>query len=138
MAVVVVEDSREAEEVLQEEEEVSEVEVLQDAVEDFPHEVVVVEASEAEEEDSSFILLLLYVLFIQLGPLMLSNETVFPHYNTEFEKESKESISIRIRLMINTFNNELCFDLIYIFPTHNHAPAFSNEVREKKVNLSCK
>lgn len=69
---------------------------------------------------------------------MLSNETVFPHYNTEFEKESKESISIRIRLMINTFNNELCFDLIYIFPTHNHTPAFSNEVREKKVNLSSK
>lgn len=53
MAEVVVEDSEVEAVLLQEGEEVSEEEVLQEVVEDFPHEVVV-EASEAEEEDSSF------------------------------------------------------------------------------------
>ena len=49
VAVVVVEDSEVEAVLLQEGEEVSEEEVLQEVVEDFPHEVVV-EASEAEEE----------------------------------------------------------------------------------------
>ncbi|CAH8380921.1 unnamed protein product [Eruca vesicaria subsp. sativa] len=54
VAVVVVEDSPGVEEVLQQDEEVSEEEdLLHKVVEDFLHEVVVVEASEAEEEDTS-------------------------------------------------------------------------------------
>lgn len=83
MVVAVVEDSPEVEAVLlQEGEEVSEEEVHQEEAEDFPHEVVVVEASEAEEEDSSFFSSYSISFISTCSPLYYQMRLCFPTLST--------------------------------------------------------